>query len=72
MPAGGVPANQVHLPMQLPVHKEATLATIEDFFPKKFASHTDLKGEDVLVTVNEVGEDFFQDDDGSVPASGGE
>jgi hypothetical protein len=40
------------------------MATIEDFYPKKFLSTPDLGGEDMLLTINEVGKDHFEDDDG--------
>lgn len=41
------------------------MAKIDDFYPNKFLKAADLDGEDVHVTINEVGQDNFRDDDGS-------
>jgi hypothetical protein len=40
------------------------VATIEDYYPKRFLSPANVE-EDTLVTINEVGAETFQDDDGT-------
>ena len=41
------------------------MATIDDFYPSKFLKPAELDGEDITVTINEVGQDSFRDDDGT-------
>jgi hypothetical protein len=42
------------------------MPTIEDFFPSKFLKPALLDGEEPTVTIAEVGQDNFRDDDGTM------
>jgi hypothetical protein len=44
---------------------EGHMAKIDDFYPSKFLKAADLDGEDVHVTINEVGQDTFKEEDGT-------
>jgi hypothetical protein len=68
IPRGEAPAyagNQAAMHMLCNARKEAIVATIDKFYPSKFLKPAELDGEDIAVTVHEVGEDNFKDDDGT-------
>jgi hypothetical protein len=40
------------------------MGTVDDYYPSKYLKSEDLDGEDVVVTIERVGEDLFEDDEG--------